>query len=135
VKFEEKNMKTTAIVLFAHGARDPRWAAPFQRLQKLTQDSLPEVQVELAFLEFMSPQLPELVATMAENGICDITLCPIFLGQGGHVLRDLPILVGDLRQQFPQLKINQVQAAGEDAKVLAAIRDYCVNSMQLAPSV
>ena len=40
----------SAMILFAHGARDPRWAQPFQRLQIITQASLPEVKVELASL-------------------------------------------------------------------------------------
>ena len=28
-------MNKQALILFAHGARDPRWAEPFQRLQAL----------------------------------------------------------------------------------------------------
>ena len=39
-----------ALVLFAHGARDPRWAQPFQKLQKIAQSNLPDMAVELAFL-------------------------------------------------------------------------------------
>jgi sirohydrochlorin cobaltochelatase len=27
---------------------------------------------------------------------------PVFLGQGGHVLRDLPLMVEELRQQHPR---------------------------------
>jgi sirohydrochlorin cobaltochelatase len=125
-------MPQIALILFAHGARDPRWAAPFQRLQKLTQESLPQVKVELAFLEFMTPQLPELVNQLVENGCDDITISPIFLGQGGHVLRDLPVMVEALRAAHPALKLRQAEAAGEDAAVLRSIRDYCVSLLASA---
>lgn len=122
-------MTQQALILFAHGARAASWAAPFQRLQKLTQESAPLVRVELAFLELMQPQLPELVSNLVDQGIQEITIAPIFLGQGGHVLRDLPLMVDELRLRYPQLKIKQVGAAGEDAGVLTAIRDYCLRSL------
>lgn len=122
-------MLKTALVLFAHGARAASWALPFQRLQQLTQESLPDVKVELAFLELMQPQLPEAVANLVNLGCKEITIAPIFLGQGGHVLRDLPLMVEELRSRYPQLEIKQVEAAGEDLGVLNALRDYCLRAI------
>ncbi|MFZ6861674.1 sirohydrochlorin chelatase [Undibacterium sp. Ji67W] len=119
--------KNTALILFAHGARDPRWAAPFQRLQKMTQESLPECAVELAFLEFMTPSLPDLVSALTAKNIQKITVSPIFLGQGGHVLRDLPILIEQLNASHPELDLQLATAVGEQESVLLAIRDYCVS--------
>ena len=119
--------KKSALILFAHGARDPRWAAPFQRLQTMTQLSLPDVAVELAFLEFMTPTLPDLVAMLVEQGCEQVTVSPIFLGQGGHVLRDLPILLDELRTRYPSLTIKLATAVGEEESVLQAIRDYCIS--------
>jgi len=118
-----------ALVLFAHGARAASWAAPFERLRDLTQAREPQVRVELAFLELMSPSLPELVAALAADGINDITVVPVFLGQGGHVLRDLPVMLDDLRVAYPQVSIKVVEAAGENAAVLQALSDYCVNAL------
>ena len=123
-------MHDKALILFAHGARAASWAVPFQRLQQLTQESLPAVKVELAFLELMQPQLPETVERLIADGCHDITITPIFLGQGGHVLRDLPLMVEALCMRFPQVHIKQVVAAGEDVGVLHAIRDYCLRSIE-----
>jgi sirohydrochlorin cobaltochelatase len=117
------------MILFAHGARDPRWAAPFLRLQAMTQDSLPGVAVRLAFLELMTPSLPELVEQLLAQAHTHITLVPVFLGQGGHVLRDLPVMVDQLKTAHPELALTVVNAAGEQASVLAAIRDYCIASI------
>jgi sirohydrochlorin cobaltochelatase len=122
-------MKKQALILFAHGARAASWAEPFLRLQKLTQESSPELKVELAFLELMQPQLPEVVKNLVNQSYESITITPIFLGQGGHLIRDLPLMIEEIRQQYPNLQIKQVAAAGEDAGVLHAIRDYCLRSM------
>ena len=122
-------MKKQALILFAHGARAASWAEPFLRLQKLTQESSPELKVELAFLELMQPQLPEVVKSLVDQSYESITITPIFLGQGGHLIRDLPLMVEEIRQQYPDLQIKQVAAAGEDAGVMQAIRDYCLRSI------
>jgi sirohydrochlorin cobaltochelatase len=118
-----------ALILFAHGARDPRWAEPFQRLQGLIQAQLPDLVVELAFLELMTPQLPALVAQLFLNGCRDVTVVPVFFGQGGHVARDLPLIADGLRQQFPELNLRVAGAVGEDAGVLAAMAAYCVGAL------
>jgi sirohydrochlorin cobaltochelatase len=119
-----------ALILFAHGARDPRWAAPFERLRALAQAALPGTAVSLAFLELMSPRLPEAVASLVQDGCQQVSLVPVFLGQGGHVLRDLPLLVDELRGTYPGLAISVAPAVGEDAAVLDAIARYCVSTVE-----
>ena len=120
-----------ALILFAHGARDPRWAQPFERLREIAQAALPGTVVTLAFLELMSPRLPEAVAELVRDGCEKVSLVPVFLGQGGHVLRDLPVLVEELRGTHPGLEIAVAPAVGEDAGVLAAIAGYCVSCAQV----
>lgn len=117
-----------ALILFAHGARDPRWATPFERLQQLASAELPSVPVHLAFLELMTPRLPEVVATLAAQGCQTITIVPVFLGQGGHVLRDLPELLEQLQVSWPALQFKIAAAVGESPDVLHAIASYCVAS-------
>ncbi|MEO8598964.1 MAG: CbiX/SirB N-terminal domain-containing protein [bacterium] len=121
--------KQRALILFAHGARDPRWSAPFEKLQQITQQAQPEIAVCNAYLEFMQPDLPTSVAQLVQAQCGDITIVPVFLGQGGHVLRDLPRLMAGLREQYPDLHLRQVNAVGEDAAVLEAIAQYCLDSM------
>ncbi|SDH38340.1 MULTISPECIES: sirohydrochlorin chelatase [unclassified Duganella] len=122
-------MNQRALVLFAHGARSASWAAPFERLRGLTQAREPEVRVELAYLELMTPRLPDVVSALVAASISDITVVPVFLGQGGHVLRDLPLMIDELRIAYPQIAIKVVEAAGENAAVLKALSDYCVGAL------
>ena len=127
-------MTTTALILFAHGARDPRWAAPFERLQQIAQSQLPDVAVRLAFLELMNPRLPETVAELVGAGCTQVTVVPVFLGQGGHVLRDLPLIVEQLHADHPQLQVKVAEAVGENPQVLSAIANYCISAVGAAPS-
>jgi sirohydrochlorin cobaltochelatase len=122
-------MAQQALVLFAHGARSPAWAGPFERLREMTAARLPACTVSLAFLELMTPSLPDEVAALAAGGVTRITIVPVFLGLGGHLQRDLPALVERLRAQHPQLSIDVAGPVGEDAAVLAAMADYCVSTL------
>lgn len=114
------------LILFAHGARAASWAAPFERLRDATQARTPDAEVVLAFLELMTPSLPDTVAAMVARGIDQVTVVPVFLGQGGHLLRDLPALCDTIRAAHPGLDLNVVGAIGEDAGVQRAMADYCV---------
>ncbi|NBR30176.1 MAG: cobalamin biosynthesis protein CbiX, partial [Betaproteobacteria bacterium] len=50
-----------ALVLFAHGARDPQWAEPFKRIQAAVRARRSGAVVELAFLELMQPVLADAI--------------------------------------------------------------------------
>ncbi len=114
-----------ALILFAHGARAASWALPFQRLRELTAQQRPDVAVSLAFLELMTPSLPDETAALAARGVREIVIVPIFLGQGGHLLRDLPRILDELRAAHPGIAFSTVPAVGEDPGVLAAMTSYC----------
>jgi sirohydrochlorin cobaltochelatase len=122
-------MGARALVLFAHGARAASWAAPFERLRDLTAARVPEVPVSLAFLELMEPRLPAEVARLAAQGVTEISVVPVFLGQGGHLLRDLPLLVDQLRIDHPGVAVKVTGAVGEDPAVLDAMTEFCVRSL------
>lgn len=109
------------IVLFAHGARDPEWAHPFERIRDRIRASRPECPIELAYLDFMRPTLEEAAAALVEEGASSITVFPLFMAQGGHLKDDLPRMVERLRQSRPHIPIGMETAIGEVPEVLAAI--------------
>ncbi|SAK39488.1 cobalamin (vitamin B12) biosynthesis CbiX protein [Caballeronia temeraria] len=122
-------MKRHGIILFGHGARDPRWAEPFERLAAKLRDSRGDQPVSLAFLELMSPDLPAAVAQHAADGCDAITVVPVFFGQGGHVRKDLPEIVERCREGHPDIAIHCATAVGEDDAVLEAVAGYCLRQV------
>jgi len=113
-----------AIVLFAHGARDPVWALPAQRVAAEVQKLRPEAAVSVAFLELMTPSLAEAVDAAAASGARVLRIVPLFLAQGGHLKRDVPVLIDAARARHPDCRIELVEAVGEDAGVVRAMAAY-----------
>ena len=121
--------KTRGLILFAHGARDPGWAEPFELLVAKVRDRAPGQSVRLAFLELMQPDLSHAAAELIGSGITAIRIVPIFLGQGGHLRRDLPALVEGLRARHRGIEIDCAPPAGEDEGVLEALAAYCARNL------
>lgn len=112
------------LILFGHGARDIRWREPFDRLVALWRAQHPNIQVGLAFLELMKPNLGEAIALQVASGATEVVVVPVFFGQGGHLRNDLPTLLSECQEKFPDIALSATSAVGEDEAVLQAIIDF-----------
>lgn len=95
-----------ATVFFCHGSRNPDWRSPFDLLVRDYQQRFPQQRVRLAFLELMSPSLPDVLEDLAASGIDSVQIFPLFLAPGAHTSRDLPALVAQSRQRWPGLQVE-----------------------------
>jgi len=111
------------ILLFAHGARDPRWAEPFEAVAARVRTADASLQVRLAYLEFMAPTLLDAGRELALAGCDRVEIVPLFLGAGGHVRKDLPELQRSLEAAYPLVQWRLRQAIGELEPVIAAMAD------------
>lgn len=125
-------MSKEAVIVFAHGARDPAWAEPLRRVCLTIRGRQPALRVELAFLEFMTPSLGQAIDTLVAEGVSRIAVMPAFLSEGGHVKRDLPEMLEAARQRHPGASIAVVPAMGESAVVIDAIADYAIMAIGAA---
>lgn len=115
---------TTTLILFAHGARDPAWSLPLQKLQNVLARRCPTHSVRLAFLELMEPALPDSIATAVASGSRRIVVIPAFMARGAHLRRDLPALLGEARRLYPEVEIVSTEALGEADAVMAAMAEW-----------
>jgi sirohydrochlorin cobaltochelatase len=109
------------ILLFAHGARDPRWALPFEDVARRVSAQAPGMPVVLSFLEFMEPGLLAGGQSLAAAGCAQVQVMPLFLGAGGHVRKDLPVLMDALARQHPGVAWHLQPAIGEIDSVVEAM--------------
>jgi sirohydrochlorin cobaltochelatase len=110
------------LILLAHGARDQAWAGPFERVAAALGRKRPDAVVQLAFLEFMAPDLPQAAQTLIQVHRCSrLEVVPMFLGAGGHVRRDLPRLLDEVRTRHPETPLTLHAAIGEADEVLDAM--------------
>jgi sirohydrochlorin cobaltochelatase len=133
-------MKPNAIILFAHGSRDPLWRAPMEAVAMRIRTS--GLRVQCAYLELCEPDLPtvansfatELIALHADSMRADalkssenpakkplIRIVPMFLGMGKHAREDLPELATQLRAAHPQIDFEIATTVGEDERVTALL--------------
>jgi sirohydrochlorin cobaltochelatase len=115
-------MSSSAVILFAHGAREPGWAQPLESIRDRLRAA--GMTVELAFLEFMSPTLEEAAARLAAKGIGTVIVVPLFLAQGAHLRRELPAMVEKIRERHAKTEFSVTPALGEAPEIVAAIAEW-----------
>lgn len=119
-------MEKNALILFAHGARDPEWANPMRRVQAAVRQRQPGLRVELAFLEFMTPTLADCARQLVGEGYAAIAIVPMFIAQGGHLKNDVPKLLDELRNAHPEVRFVLGPPVGEAEAIVQAMADYAV---------
>jgi len=119
-------MPSQGLVLFAHGARDARWADPFRAVAARIAQRRPDLVVTLAFLEHLAPNLDEALRAQVEQGARATRIVPLFFGRGGHLREDFPAMLEAARAGVPQLHVEVTQAAGESSVIQAALADFAL---------
>lgn len=109
------------IVLFGHGARNPEYIEPFRCIRAAVAALRPELKVAIGFLELSEPLLEASIAALASQGATQIRVVPIFFAPGRHVLKDLPLLLGNAIEQYPGIEFEVAECVGEVPGVIEAM--------------
>lgn len=123
------NPSPKAIVLFAHGSRDPLWHRPIEEVAAHIATLAPQAAVACAYLELSKPDLPTAVQTLVASGARHISILPMFLGVGRHAREDLPELVQQLRSTFPAIRFTLKPAIGEDPRLIILLAQLAIESL------
>jgi sirohydrochlorin cobaltochelatase len=113
------------LILYVHGARDPRWAEPFLRLREKVAARVPG-PVVLAFLEHGTPTLAAAAAALASQGVTTVRVVPLFFGRGGHLREDMPKQLVAAQVAAPGVTFDVTEAAGENESVLEALASFAL---------
>ncbi|MFJ6069256.1 sirohydrochlorin chelatase [Streptomyces sp. NPDC093065] len=79
--------RAPALVVVAHGSRDPRAAGTVRSLLGRVRVLRPALPVRLGHIELNEPLLPDTLAALGDGAA---VLVPLLLGRGHHVKRDIP---------------------------------------------
>lgn len=85
-----------------------------QRMRELR----PRCLVRCAFLELTEPDLSSVAQELHVQGVTRMAVFPMFLGMGRHAREDLPVLVEQLRAQYPGMDIRLMASVGENPLVV-----------------
>lgn len=115
-----------AIILFAHGSRDPLWHKPIQAVAARIAQRAPNTLVRCAYLELTEPDLPHVASTLIAEGATSLSIVPMFLGVGRHAREDLPALIQALRTEHPHIPLTCQPAVGEQERLLDLLADIAL---------
>ena len=102
----------TALLLIAHGSRQPEANADLSRLA----DELRQIGrfaiVEPAYLELAEPDIDSGAANCVKPNVKRVILLPYFLSAGVHVRRDLTVARDRLAARFPAVTFLLAEPLG-----------------------
>ena len=119
----------SGVVLFAHGSRDPLWRLPIDAVAERMRAQQPGLPVAVAFLELTEPDLPHTVEVLMKQGVTRVRIVPMFLGVGRHAREDLPELVQDLTEAYPQMSFELLPAIGQHPAMTALMAEIAAGSV------
>ncbi len=102
---------------------------PFEQIVADFRRACPDQPCRLAFLELMSPSLPQVIDELAALGAGSITVVPLFLAPGGHSRTDLPALLDAARLRWPAVTFTANPTLTESPFMRAAIVDWARASL------
>ncbi|TVS15143.1 MAG: hypothetical protein EA424_17190 [Planctomycetaceae bacterium] len=94
------------ILIISHGSPRAEANRGFEALVARVASRLQPADVLPAFFSIVRPDIPDQVAAMASRGVRRILLLPYFLYSGQHVTVDIPALLDQCRNQFPDVALE-----------------------------
>lgn len=122
-------MSKNHLILIAHGSKDPRWKKTFEDLKTSIQNE----KVKLCYMEFIKPDLMDMVSECINEGAEHIKILPLFMAGGGHVDRDIPAQVNEAKNKYPNVTIEVLKPIGENETVVKTFCEVIKNELVANP--
>ncbi|MBZ4317815.1 sirohydrochlorin chelatase [Streptomyces huiliensis] len=108
-----------ALLLVAHGSRDPRHAATVAALRTRVAARLPGVRVAAGFLGLRTPDVPTTLTRLAADGVRTAVAVPLLLTHAFHASTDIPDVLRTATP--PGLTVRQAPVLGPCRLLLSAL--------------
>ena len=109
---------TPSLILLAHGSKDPNWRKSFENLVGACHG-----KPLLAYMDFIEPSLLSVTEELSNKGIKNIKILPLFMSGGGHVDKNIPEQVKELKTKFPDIDFEILPPIGEHPKVITSMQE------------
>ncbi|KAA6213267.1 sirohydrochlorin chelatase [Streptomyces albofaciens JCM 4342] len=110
-----------ALLVVAHGSRDPRHAATVTALCARARSLRPGLRVEVAFLDFNAPSVPRALERLAADGVREVVALPLLLTRAFHAKTDIPAVLREAGARLPGLTVRQAGVLGPSPLLTAAL--------------
>ena len=98
--------RSDGLLLVGHGSRSLASGGQMNDLCLLVRRQLPDVRVELGFLEMNDPPAGQVLDRLVADGARRIVVLPLVLLSAGHAKSDVPAIVVDGRRRHPSVDLR-----------------------------
>lgn len=132
----QRRSRMPAVVLLAHGSRDPRSPATIREIAGQVRTARPGLRAEAAFLDLSEPSFDAIVSELATAGHRDIVVVPLLLTDAYHARTDVPAVIAAAMLAHDGLTIRPARTLGladEFLDVLDRRLDEALRAVNAAP--
>ncbi|MBW1598872.1 sirohydrochlorin chelatase [Streptomyces sp. JJ38] len=105
-------MHAPALLVIAHGSRDPRHAATVAALCERVRRQCPGLRVDVGHLDFNAPSVPQALHRLDADGVRDVVALPLLLTRAFHAKSDIPAVLREAAARLPRLRVTQADVLG-----------------------
>ncbi|MFD3517523.1 sirohydrochlorin chelatase [Streptomyces sp. NPDC058657] len=110
-----------ALLLIAHGSRDPRHAATVRALAARVRVARPGTRVEVSFLDFDTESVPAVLDRLVAQGVREVVALPLLLTRAFHAKADIPAVLREVSVRHPRLRVVRAGVLGPSGLLLSAV--------------
>lgn len=128
-KTNVSNAGKEAIILLGHGSRVPEAAKNMEKTAARLKDKHGYAMVEICFMSRLGPHFPEVFEYCVGRGATKVLVIPYFLHMGLHLLLDIPKMMQEEGQKYPQVELVLGKGLGFD-ELLVDLVHHCIQKSQ-----
>lgn len=106
----------TGVVVLGHGSRAEDARSVFNKIVEMIEDKVDYEIVKGASMELAEPSLEQVIDQIA-NEVNKISIIPLFLFPGVHIQEDIPELIEELEEEYPEVEFKFGKNIGADEKI------------------
>ncbi|GAA3078254.1 sirohydrochlorin chelatase [Streptomyces goshikiensis] len=110
-----------ALLVIAHGSRDPRHAATVHALTRRVRALRPGLRVETAYLDFNAPRVDRVLAALYADGVREVVAQPLLLTRAFHAKADVPAALSEATVRLPGLAVRVAEVLGPSPLLVSAL--------------
>ena len=131
---KKSNGTGEAIILLGHGSRVPEAAKNMQRTAERLKEKYGYSMVEICFMSRLGPHFPEVLKKCVQSGATRVLVIPYFLHRGLHLLVDIPKMMQQEGQKYPQVELVLGKGLGFDESLVDLVH-LCIQNSQAEEDV
>ncbi len=122
------------LLVMVHGSPRSEANEDVYRVVEIVRDRGSYASVQIGFMECNTPTIPDAVEACVRDGAIRIDAVPYFLHTGNHVAEDLPTLLEEAQERYPQVQFRMARFLGTAPRITELIAERARAVLTALPS-